>query len=47
MQKKILVLMTKKKAFKKYNKVRDHFHYTSKYRAAAHNICNLTYKAPK
>ena len=39
--------MTKKKAFKKYNKVRDHFHYTSKYRAAAHNICNLTYKAPK
>ena len=25
-------------------KVRDHCHYTSKYRGAAHNICNLIYK---
>ena len=26
---------------KKYFKVRDHYHYTGKYRHAAHNICNL------
>ena len=28
-------------------KARDHCHYTGKYRGAAHNICNLTYKIPK
>ena len=28
-------------------KVRDHCHYTRKYRVAAHNICNLRYKVPK
>ena len=33
--------------YKKYYKVRDHCHYTGKYRGAAHNICNLRYKAPK
>ena len=32
---------------KKYCKVRDHFHYTSEYRGAAHNICNLKYSVPK
>ena len=32
---------------KKRHKVRDHCHYTSKYRGAAHNICNLRYKVPK
>ena len=32
---------------KKYHKVRDHYHYTGKYRGAAHNICNLRYKIPK
>ena len=26
---------------KKHYKVRDHCHYTGKYRGAAHNICNL------
>ena len=31
---------------KKYNKVRDHYHFTGKYRGAAHNICNLGYKTP-
>ena len=30
-------------AFKLYHKVRDHCHYTGKYRGAAHNICNLRY----
>ena len=29
------------------NKVRDHCHYSGKYRGAAHNICNLRYKIPK
>ena len=28
-------------------KVRDHCHYTVKYRSAAHNACNLQYKVPK
>ena len=31
---------------KKHHKVRDHCHYTGKYRGAAHNICNLRYKVP-
>ena len=32
---------------KKYHKVRDHCHYTGKYRGAAHDICKLRYKIPK
>ena len=32
---------------KKNYKVRDHCHYTGKYRGAAHNIGNLRYKIPK
>ena len=32
---------------KKYHKVRDHCHYTGKYRGAAHDICNLRYKTSK
>ena len=32
---------------KKHYKVRDHCHYTGKYRGAAHDICNLRYKIPK
>ena len=31
----------------KTTKIRDHCHYTGKYRGAAHNICNLRYKIPK
>ena len=31
----------------KKHKVRDHCHYSSKYRGAAHNICNLRYKISK
>ena len=34
-------------AIKKYHKVRDHCHYTRKYRGAAHDICNLRYETPK
>ena len=32
---------------RKYDKVRDHCHYTGKYRGAAHCICNLKYETLK
>ena len=32
---------------KKYHKVRDHCHYTRKFREAAHNNCNLKHKIQK
>ena len=32
---------------KKYHKVKDHCHYTGKYRGAVHDICNLRYKHRK
>ena len=32
---------------KKYHKLRDHCHYTERFRGAAHIICNLRYKTPK
>ena len=35
------------KSDKKHHKVRDHCHYMGKYRGAAHNVCNLRYKAAK
>ena len=36
-----------KNEFKIYHKVRDHCHYTEKFRGAGHNICNLRYKTSK
>ena len=36
-----------KKELKKPHKVRDHCHYTGKFRGAAHSIWNLRYKVPK
>ena len=32
---------------KKYRKVKDHCHYTGKFRGAAHNSCSLRYKILK
>ena len=36
-----------KNKFKLYQKVRDHCHYTGKFRGAAHSIYNLRYKVPQ
>ena len=36
-----------KKEFKLKQKVRDHDHYTGKYKGAAHSDCNLYYKIPR
>ena len=33
-----------KSEYEVYRKVRDHCHYTGKFRSAAHNICNLRYR---
>ena len=33
--------------FKLYKKIRDHSHFTGKFREAAHSICNLHFKVPQ
>ena len=35
------------KEFGESKKVRDHCHFTGKFRGAAHNICNLQFEKPK
>ena len=34
------------KGYRKNEKVKDHCHYTGRFRGAAHNSCNLKYKKP-
>ena len=36
-----------KNEFKLYRNIRDHCHYTKKFREAAHSLCNLRYKTSK
>ena len=46
------VIFIEKKIIKKlsktvnYQKVRDHCHYTGRYRGAANSICNLKFNVP-
>ena len=46
-KKKFCIDENEKSEFELYYEVRDHCHYTGKFRGAAHNICNLRYKTPK
>ena len=49
MKSKNFVIYAKKKKIgfdENEKKVRDHCHYTGKFRGPAHNICNLRYKIP-
>ena len=47
MQKKFSTDKNDKNAFKQCQKVRNHCHYTRKFRGAAHNIYNLRHQTPK
>ena len=46
-QKKFFYDQEDKSKYKLYHKVRDHCHYTGKFRDVAHSICNLRYKAQR
>ena len=44
---KVCNVCKEKSCYDKNKKVRDHCHYTRKFRGAAHSECNLRYKVPK
>ena len=46
-QKGICYDKNEEKKFKLYQKVRDHYPYTGKFRGATQSICNLRYKVPQ
>ena len=46
-QKEFCYDKNEKNRFKLYQKVRDHCHYTGKFREAAQSVCNLRYKVPQ
>ena len=46
-EKKFCFDKNKKSEYELYHKVRDHCHYTGKFIASAHSICNLRYNVPK
>ena len=46
-KKSFVMIKIKKSEYNLYHKVRDHCHYTGKFRGAAQNICNLRYNIPK
>ena len=43
----VLILTMELWLNKKYQEVRDHCHYTGKFRGATHSTCNLRYKTTK
>ena len=44
---KVCNVCKEKSCYDKNKKVRDHCHYTRKFRGATHSECNLRYKVPK
>ena len=46
-KKGFVMIKMKKKKIKLYQTVRDHCHYTGKFRETTHSICNLKYKVQR
>ena len=46
-QKEFCYHTNEKKIIKLYKKIRDHCHFTGKFRGATHSVCNLHYKVPQ